>query len=210
MKNDFRCGRSAHNTGNLTSTATVIAGSKVGFQVGEIAAQEPPYVPRIFHQGPLSFWLSKSTSDDLSQYQGDGDWFKIGSVTGRTKDSPPLNKNAPKMSALWGTYWAENVGNIPKISYFRCYGRCSSSAKSTESSTLTGCQWNVTIPATTPPGRYLLRIEHIYPKWLTGEAYGGTQSYVNCAQVEIVGSGGGKPGPTVKIPGVYKLGQPGE
>jgi hypothetical protein len=110
----FRCGRSAHSTGNLTSTATVIAGSKVGFQVGNIAVQDPPYVPRIFHQGPLSFWLSKSTTNELSQYQGDGEWFKIGSVTSRTKDSPELSKNAPKMSAIWGTYWAENVGTISK------------------------------------------------------------------------------------------------
>jgi hypothetical protein len=39
----------------------------------------------------------------------------------------------------------------------------------------------------------------------------GVQWYPNCAHVEIVNDGPavGKPGPLVKIPGVYVLGQPG-
>ena len=33
--------------------------------------------------------------------------------------------------------------------------------------------------------------------------YGGAQFYVGCAQVNVVGGGGGTPGPLVSIPGVY-------
>jgi hypothetical protein len=56
---------------------------------------------------------------------------------------------------------------------------------------------NFTIPATTPPGKYLIRVEHfnISPN------LGMTQMFVNCAQVEVTGSGQGTPGPTVKLPG---------
>ncbi|KAK7229298.1 hypothetical protein V2G26_001468 [Clonostachys chloroleuca] len=62
--------------------------------------------------------------------------------------------------------------------------------------------WNFTIPATRPPGKYLLRFEHIFPHQIDA------QFYVNCAHVEIVNDGGSdSPGPIVKIPGVYERGQ---
>jgi hypothetical protein len=66
-------------------------------------------------------------------------------------------------------------------------------------------KYNFTIPASTPPGSYLLRFEHIFPNEVDA------QYYVNCAHVEIVSSGEdeGTPGPLVKIPGVYTRGQPG-
>ena len=69
--------------------------------------------------------------------------------------------------------------------------------------------WNITVPKTTPPGKYLMRIEHFYPRVDIRDRpdlkpHADTQFYVNCAQVEIVGEGGGKPAPLVKIPGVYK------
>jgi hypothetical protein len=64
--------------------------------------------------------------------------------------------------------------------------------------------WNFTIPRTTPPGRYLIRWESIFPN--TQDA----QFYVNCAHVKIVNEGvavepEGKY--LVKIPGVYVRGQ---
>lgn len=43
------------------------------------------------------------------------------------------------------------------------------------------------IPKTTPPGRYLMRIEHIYP-----HEKNETQLWANCAQINIIGEGGGK------------------
>ncbi|KAI0187018.1 lytic polysaccharide monooxygenase [Astrocystis sublimbata] len=65
-------------------------------------------------------------------------------------------------------------------------------------------EMNFTIPKTTPPGKYLVRVEHfnISPQ------LGWTQLFVNCAQVEVTGSGEGTPGPTVKLPG-YDMSDPG-
>ncbi|KAF2798048.1 lytic polysaccharide monooxygenase [Melanomma pulvis-pyrius CBS 109.77] len=61
-------------------------------------------------------------------------------------------------------------------------------------------EFNFTIPATTPPGFYLLRADGIYPR----AEFNHTQLYASCAQVEIVGLGGGStPGPTVKFPGAF-------
>ena len=33
------------------------------------------------------------------------------------------------------------------------------------------------------------------------------QFYLNCAHIDILGPGGGSPGPVVKIPGAYVVGQ---
>jgi hypothetical protein len=101
-------------------------------------------------------YLSASTSSDVSQYEGDGDWFKI---------------------AYWGpkndTYW----------------------------STRDQTGMNFTIPRTTPPGQYLLRVEHLYVR----PTYNTTQWYVACAQINVLGKGGGNPAPLVRFPGAYHL-----
>ncbi|KAF2677479.1 lytic polysaccharide monooxygenase [Lentithecium fluviatile CBS 122367] len=79
-----------------------------------------------------------------------------------------------------------------------------------------GIQWDVresaqvnklsfTIPKTTPPGKYLMRAEHL--NILT--SYKGTQMYANCAHLEITGAGGGTPGPTTKFPGAFDAKDPG-
>ncbi|KAF2245766.1 lytic polysaccharide monooxygenase [Trematosphaeria pertusa] len=59
---------------------------------------------------------------------------------------------------------------------------------------------NFTIPATTPPGKYLLRIEQFFASSNKGQS----QWYVSCAHVDIVGSGGGTPGPFIRFPNAYK------
>ncbi|KAF2189224.1 lytic polysaccharide monooxygenase [Zopfia rhizophila CBS 207.26] len=64
---------------------------------------------------------------------------------------------------------------------------------------------NFTIPKTTPPGKYLLRVEHLYVQ----STFNSTQFYISCAQINIVGPGGGIPGPMVKFPGAYDLSDPG-
>ncbi|KAI0436601.1 glycosyl hydrolase family 61-domain-containing protein [Xylaria telfairii] len=63
---------------------------------------------------------------------------------------------------------------------------------------------NFTVPKTTPPGHYLIRVEQFMPysKWLS-------EWFVNCAQVKVVGKGGGTPGPLVKFPEAYKATDPG-
>lgn len=52
----------------------------------------------------------------------------------------------------------------------------------------------------------LLRLELPFP---IKDWPGMSQWYVNCAHVEISGEGGGKPGPTIKIPEDYNSFLPG-
>lgn len=59
---------------------------------------------------------------------------------------------------------------------------------------------NFTIPETTPPGKYLLRGEHLFPLY---PGYANLQFYVGCVHVDIVGPGGGSPGPMIKLPEDY-------
>ncbi|KAK0732171.1 glycoside hydrolase [Lasiosphaeris hirsuta] len=63
-----------------------------------------------------------------------------------------------------------------------------------------------TIPPKTPPGEYLVRIEHI---GLHEGHKSKAQFYITCAQLKINGPGGGTPGPLVKIPGIYQQADPG-
>ncbi|KAF2835274.1 lytic polysaccharide monooxygenase [Patellaria atrata CBS 101060] len=66
-------------------------------------------------------------------------------------------------------------------------------------------EYNFTIPRKTPPGQYLLRVEQFWPRVMFNES----QFYVSCAQIDVVGPGGGKPGPFAKFPGVYDNYDPG-
>jgi hypothetical protein len=63
---------------------------------------------------------------------------------------------------------------------------------------------NFTIPASTPSGQYLLRIEHFLPS----SSHGQSRWFVNCAHVELVGGGQGKPGPMVRFPNGYSEDSP--
>jgi len=66
---------------------------------------------------------------------------------------------------------------------------------------------NFTIPANTPPGKYLLRFEHMSPR----SYFMQTQFFLNCAQVNIIGPGGGSLDgyPFAKFPGAYDYMHPG-
>ncbi|KAF2870690.1 glycoside hydrolase [Massariosphaeria phaeospora] len=65
---------------------------------------------------------------------------------------------------------------------------------------------NFMVPRTTPPGKYVLRIE----QFLASATKGDSQWFVSCAYVEVVGSGGGAPGPFVRFPNAYKEDDPSE
>ncbi|KAI1111015.1 glycosyl hydrolase family 61-domain-containing protein [Nemania sp. NC0429] len=71
---------------------------------------------------------------------------------------------------------------------------------------LTGLRdMNFTIPATTPPGKYLMRMEQVMPM-PTGFS---PQLYISCAHIEVVGQGGGTPTEFAQFPGTYKREDPG-
>jgi hypothetical protein len=156
------CGRGAFPVYNAASikTAKVLAGDDVGFQVSG------PFFPgdiaqTIYHDGPGQIFLSKLPENikDLNDYDGSGDFFKIG--------------YAGPISA---TQWFLQ----DKFSM------------------------NATIPKTTPAGKYLLRIEQFLPS----SQHGQSQWFVNCAHIEVVGNGGGTPGPFVRFPNAYSQDDP--
>lgn len=64
-----------------------------------------------------------------------------------------------------------------------------------------------TIPAATPDGDYLVRVEHIALH--TAQSAGGAQFYISCGQINITGGGSGEPGPLVEFPGAYDAADPG-
>lgn len=78
-------------------------------------------------------------------------------------------------------------------------------ANDTEWTTRDQSEVHFKIPATMPPGKYLLRIEHLWPQDIQGRA----QWYINCAHAEITGSGGGTPREFVRFPGTYNETDPG-
>jgi hypothetical protein len=156
------CGRGAFPVFNSASieTATVLAGDDVGFMVSG------PFFPgddaqTIYHDGPGQIFLSKlpTSIKDLNDYDGSGDFFKIGYA-------------GPVSATAW---FLQDKFTM-----------------------------NATIPVTTPPGKYLLRIEQFLPSSQLGQS----QWFVNCAHVEIVGRGGGTPGPFVRFPNAYKEEEP--
>jgi len=67
--NDIRCNTGTSGAG--TSTATVAAGSTIGFALDQ----------SIYHPGPLQIYISKSTTADVKTYDGSGPWAKLASIT---------------------------------------------------------------------------------------------------------------------------------
>jgi len=66
---------------------------------------------------------------------------------------------------------------------------------------------NATIPANTPAGEYLLRVEQIALHMASQP--NKAQFYLACTQVQITGGGNGTPGPLVSLPGAYSSTDPG-
>ena len=64
-----------------------------------------------------------------------------------------------------------------------------------------------TIPAATPSGDYLFRVEHIALH--SASTAGGAQFYLSCGQITVTGGGSGTPAPLVAFPGAYKATDPG-
>lgn len=78
------CGRNAFDAAPRTETADILAGSEVGFRVSSDGngnlhgpGREFYRPPNFWHAGPGMIYLSRAPNDDLLNYKGDGDWFKI-------------------------------------------------------------------------------------------------------------------------------------
>ncbi|CAG9990932.1 unnamed protein product [Clonostachys byssicola] len=153
------CGRGAWQFGPSTQTATVLAGTEVGFRLGEKGGYE-----YLFHEGPATLYASRVPENvDIEDYAGHEDgaeWFKIGYM-------------GPADDKTWSSYGLREL--------------------------------NFTIPEAIPAGKYLLRMEHLF--LMVDDGTGYIQLFVNCAQVDIVGSGAGVPVPSLKFPGSYVVGE---
>jgi hypothetical protein len=68
------CGLDAFKSASQTQTATVVAGSVVAFEPANLYSGS---AAEIYHWGPASAWLSRAPNDDVDNYEGLGDWFKI-------------------------------------------------------------------------------------------------------------------------------------
>jgi len=71
--NDLRCNVGTWGNAKTTKTYAVKAGDTVGFTDTGLS-----------HPGPLVVYLSKSTTPDVRDYDGSGDWFKIYELGVRT------------------------------------------------------------------------------------------------------------------------------
>ncbi|KAF2686425.1 lytic polysaccharide monooxygenase [Lentithecium fluviatile CBS 122367] len=72
-----RCGRDAWKPSNGTEIADVAAGAVVGFAVGKDHTSNIQY-QIIFHPGPgFAYLAQRPDGVELSQWDDDGDWFKI-------------------------------------------------------------------------------------------------------------------------------------
>lgn len=79
---NITCGRNAFNSAPRTETIDILAGSEIGFRVsadgyGNLNEPRQHPGPYFWHPGPGSIYLSRAPNDDLQNYRGDGDWFKI-------------------------------------------------------------------------------------------------------------------------------------
>jgi hypothetical protein len=100
-----------------TETATVQAGSTIGFRVGEAGAYNVKD-GRIFHEGPAQAFLSKT--NDLAHYQGDGDWFKIQEIGAKNRTKWELDGQQYVVSdsylsslMVFLTCWGHALMNMP-------------------------------------------------------------------------------------------------
>ncbi|KAK7184610.1 fungal cellulose binding domain-containing protein [Paraphaeosphaeria sporulosa] len=173
---DLICGRNASLGWSHPKVASVTAGDEVGFFV-DVGLTVPP---SMYHPGFASAWLSRmegGSQGELDDYQGERGWYKIHQTAGRTSQS--VNFDDPTNKPYYDATKA-------------LWG------------TFRSTSWTFTIPASTPPGKYLVRWEHIFPNPQDA------QFYVNCAHVEVINDRTGvEPGEDykVKIPGVYTRGQ---
>lgn len=92
---NITCGRSAFSAASKTKTATVPAGSNVGFRVMEKNSMQL----YIIHPGPAQIYLSRAPNDDIEHYQGDGDFFKIATI-GPANDTEWTTRDQSEVSEI--------------------------------------------------------------------------------------------------------------
>lgn len=141
--------------------------------------------PDIYHPGPLLVYMAKAPAGKTAaNFDGSGAvWFKI------YEEGPVFGGSA----LTWPT---DSMSHCP----FHIL-------KAVLTSTTGATSVSFKIPAATPSGDYLLRVEHIALH--VAQSSGGAQFYLSCGQITVTGGGTGTPGPLVSFPGAYKATDPG-
>lgn len=98
---NITCGRNAFEAAGTTKTATVAAGSELGFEIHIEGSAHYLPIPYIQHRGPAFIWLARAPDDDLENFSGvDGDWFKIDYL-------------GPVNDSTWETHRQTQVTTLP-------------------------------------------------------------------------------------------------
>ncbi|OLN86350.1 putative endo-beta-1,4-glucanase D 15 [Colletotrichum chlorophyti] len=87
LSRDIVCNAGGLSSGPATQIATVAAGSNVGFVMDQA----------IYHDGPVTVWLSPAGSTNVTAYDGSGQWAKIwelGAQTGNGQIKFPATNQA--------------------------------------------------------------------------------------------------------------------
>ncbi|KZL82234.1 cellulose-growth-specific protein [Colletotrichum incanum] len=87
LSKDIVCNAGGLSSGSATQIATVAAGSTVGFAMDQA----------IYHDGPVTVWLSPAGSSNVTTYDGSGPWAKIwelGAQTGNGQIKFPASNQA--------------------------------------------------------------------------------------------------------------------
>lgn len=180
--NDIRCNVNG-STAFAPQILSLAAGSTVGFSAN----------PDIYHPGPLLVYMAKvPAGQTAANFDGSGDvWFKI------YEEGPIFGGQALK----WPT-----DSTSSSLLYSKILSHLSSPT-STKRYITGATTVSFKIPAATPSGDYLLRVEHIGLH--VAQSSGGAQFYISCGQITVTGGGSGTPGPLVSFPGAYKATDPG-
>lgn len=97
------CGRGAWKAGSDTETATVLAGTEIGFRTGERGGYD-----KVYHEGPAALYISRVPDGvNIEDYAGDEEdavWTMIG-LMGAANDT------------TWSSFGLRDVG-FPGITEF--------------------------------------------------------------------------------------------
>jgi hypothetical protein len=169
-----------YSSQTASNVVTVPAGATVNY----VSTQQ------INHPGPTQYYLAKVPSGSSAKtFDGSGAvWFKIATTMPTTDNNKQL---------VWP---GQSMARQLSISAYDEQPLTTINIDTYETT-------KATIPANTPDGEYILRVEQIALHMASQP--NKAQFYLACSQIQITGGGNGTPGPLVALPGAYSSNDPG-
>lgn len=125
--------------------------------------------------------MSKAPGN-VSDYDGSGDWVKVHEWG--VSINPDSKSKYDRV--LWHSMNQDQVSSSRLLSSLEAFFHYIYSTR--HHLTCNMLQFTFKLPTTTPPGQYLLRIESAQ----VTASFNSTQRFVQCAQIDVEGPGGGK------------------